>query len=474
MEFFLHDRSELCGMNILEVISGADSNLLSAIVENLKDRKYALVSATCRRRDGSGFPAEIAISRVHWSKGDELCCTVRDLTVRKQAEKALKEALERLEERDRARLLLVSNVSHELRTPVTSMAYGIANVLKGTSGPVPDSLKPYLERFQRDCRRLLTTANEILDLSALESKTMKLSIIKMPVNRLVARSVELLDLNARQKGIELTMVLSPEPLFVRCDSPKMERVILNVIGNAVKYTPGGGRVEVEVRRHQEQYKAVSVIVTDTGIGIPPSAIDRVTERYYRVGTQADGAGLGLAISREIIEMHNGTLEITSPPAGRERGTRVELSLALTDPVSVVLATADDALAAQVKAPLDRWGFKVERVPGAAGVAGAAARARADLVMADLALATAGGTGAVSELSAVAEAAKLPLVALARAVPDGDVRDALRAKSIPLAGEMSNEIGLLDQVEGVLNTRVDLDTQGAVLPDSKRTTNEQTV
>lgn len=462
MEFFLRSRAELCGMNILDIISGADNSTLTAIVENLKDRKYALVSATCRRRDGSGFPAEIAISRITWDGCDQLCCTVRDLTVRKQAEKALKEALERLEERDRARLLLVSNVSHELRTPVTSMAYGIANVLRGTSGPVPENLKPYLERFQRDCRRLLTTANEILDLSALESQTMKLARVKVPVRRIVARSVELIELNAIQKNVELTAELSESTGFICCDPSKMERVILNIVSNAVKYTPGGGMVKVAVRRHPEQYKAVTVTVTDTGVGIPASAISRIGERYYRVGAQADGAGLGLAISKEIIAMHGGTLEIVSPPPGAVQGTQVTLTLNQTEPVRVLAAAGDDTLVAVLRKQLEPWEFELDQAADLSRLAECVGAKKPDIIVMDLAFGGTPGAVAIQSARASPLTGPIPLVAASLVAPDKSTKDVLKEFSIPLVSETWSEFSLLDAIAGALVARVDLDTKGNIL------------
>jgi len=450
MEFLLYDRAELCALNVMDVVVGADSKLLSSIVENLADRKYTLVSAFCTRKDGSRFPVEVAISGIVGEGENKLCCSIRDLTVRAQAERALKEALQRLEERDRARLLLVSNVSHELRTPVTSMTYEISNLLKGTAGPVPDSIKPHLERFQRDSRRLLITANEILDLETIEARTITLSRRKTSLDRLLARSIDALSLHARHKGLELVLKSTVGRIFIDCDALKMDRVLQNIIGNAIKYTQGGGRIEVLAETDTGRYKSVVVKVVDTGIGIPAHSLRNVMERYYRVGSQAEGAGLGLSIAREIVELHGGKIDIRSPPAGRTRGTMVSVSLQVTEAPTCLIVSKDASVVEELRKQLGSCGYLVE-------TAGAAKEAferigqkqGPDALIVDLALQDMDGIQMVAEMRADDFMRKVPVLMATRLAPEESKREVLRNLSVRLFSGSWTESDLLDGLDDAL-------------------------
>ena len=186
------------------------------------------------------FPAEIAVNEIELANGGRLCFLVRDVSVRKIAQEALEDAVVRLEAHDRARTQFVSNVSHELRTPLTSMIYAISNMLRGVLGPVPDRIRGYLEMLYGDSKRLAMTVNDILDLSKVDNDSLSLTTTKVPFGLFVNRSVAALRVQAEQKGVSIEVSTDSGIWFVNCDPQKMERVILNVVGNAVKFTPTGG------------------------------------------------------------------------------------------------------------------------------------------------------------------------------------------------------------------------------------------
>jgi PAS domain S-box-containing protein len=165
---------------------------------------------------------------------------------RRRTEEELLNAVTRLEEQGRAKSAFVFNVSHELKTPLASMTYGIYNLLKGVTGPLPERTVEYLKMLEGDCRRMSRTVADILDLGRLEASTMRLNKIPIPFARLVKRAAESLSTQAQNKHITATLDTSRGQGFVNGDAFKMERVIVNIIDNAIKFTPEGGTIDITV------------------------------------------------------------------------------------------------------------------------------------------------------------------------------------------------------------------------------------
>jgi len=359
-DFLLYESSEFLTRRVPDVIANLDEHF-EHIKANLASRRYCVIDAKCVRKDDSRFPAEIAVSLMGTGEADgksRLCFFIRDITVRKQAEKALKGALEKLERQDRAKALLISNVSHELRTPLTSLLYGISTLMHGGGGALTDKQREYIERFYRECRRLLGTVEDILDLERIETHTLKLSRVSMPAARLLEKSAAVLDLMSRHKGIEVRIAVPAQSGFINCDPAKMERVFVNLIGNSIKYTPAGGSVVVTAGPHPSRYGSILMVVEDTGIGIPSHALEKVATRYFRVGEQGDGSGLGLSIAKEITDAHGGSLEIQSPPSGKNRGTAVSVIMPTVDPPEIILAGGENSGIGSIFERLGSYGYRL--------------------------------------------------------------------------------------------------------------------
>jgi len=341
--FFQVNSHELVGMEVLSFISGVTDELISTVNSNLHNRQFTLVEGFCQRVDGSSFAAEIVVNRLDMDENGQLCFFIRDISIRHHAQQELKHAVERLQAHDRARMEFVSNVSHELRTPLTSMIYAVNNMLRGVVGPMPEKVELYLERLQSDCLRLQTTVNDILDLSQIESNNLVLAKKVVPLRSVIGSGSEILRVQADAKRIKLNFEFERRELFAECDNKKMQRVIINLVGNAVKFTPEDGCIDIRLMIDPEDKDSALIKVADTGMGVPAELLPKLAQRYFRVGEHVCGSGLGLAISREIVEMHNGAMSFASPVPGSDCGTEVTVRLPLADAPLVVALSNDKTL-----------------------------------------------------------------------------------------------------------------------------------
>jgi PAS domain S-box-containing protein len=445
LDFFRYSNDGLIGKSISSFICGVDEAVLGSIRKNLMDQRYTLIEGTSRRQDGTTFPSEIAVNRLDLESAGRLCFFVRDISVRKRAQEALEEAVEKLEEHDRNRSQFISNVSHELRTPLTSMIYAINNMLKGVVGALPESAIEYLEMLQGDCNRLLTTVNDILDLRKIESQTLTLARTRVPFGRLIQRSVKSFRLQAEQKSIDFTVQAGIGPWFVNCDAQKIERVVLNLVGNALKFTPKNGRVSVNIDDDLVHDGFVKVSVDDNGIGIPPEAVARVTERYFTVGDQPSGSGLGLAISKEIVAMHDGALVVESPVPGTSEGTRISFRLPVASPPTVLIVDDDKDVLRRIDEQIVEHGYRVLTANTGESALDLVASESPDIIILDLLLPDMDGSDVILNLKDDAATVRIPILVLTGAHLSQSKADVLRNFGIPALSKPWDESELLDGV-----------------------------
>lgn len=336
--FRAKDKAALLGRNASEIPSNHDlsGEFPTYLRERLTAVPFVILESRVPRDDGTSFIGETAI---HLINADSILFSIRDITVKAESLKRLEEANERLRATDRDRIEFVSNVSHELRTPLTSMSYALTNMRRGICGQLPEKATAYLERLQVDVRRLMTTVNDILDLRQMENGTLTLHKTTVPLGKVLAEAGESLAIQAETKHQTLTVEPTEPEIYAEADAHKIERVFFNILSNAVKYTPEGGAIHASV--HSDGTTA-SIQVDDNGIGIPPEALPRVSQRFFRVGDQVAGTGLGLSIVREIVELHGGKLHILSPVPGTDKGTRVSVEIpTCPGPLQVIVSGDPD-------------------------------------------------------------------------------------------------------------------------------------
>jgi two-component system, OmpR family, phosphate regulon sensor histidine kinase PhoR len=238
----------------------------------------------------------------------------------------------------RVRSDFVANVSHELKTPLSAIR-GFAETLREGALDEPQTARRFVDRILDQCRRLQMLLDDLLTLSRLESPDAPRESRPVDLARLLERSVETVSARARERRIDVDVEVAPAlPPFVG-DANSLERLVLNLLDNAIKYNRPGGLVTVRLAPAEAPAGAtpeLTLSVADTGIGIPAAARDRIFERFYRVDTgrarDEGGTGLGLAIVKHVAQAHGGRVEVDSRP-GRGSTFRVYLPAAAPPPTA---------------------------------------------------------------------------------------------------------------------------------------------
>ncbi len=208
----------------------------------------------------------------------------------------------------------VTNVSHELRTPLTSISGFVSLLLAGRAGALKPQQSKYLEVVSRQAANLTKMIEDLLDLSRLQSRQVKSSLSRADIKTVVDGTIENLSEAASAKNIDLSNRISDSLPPVQADPDRLSQVLRNIVGNAIKFTGEGGLVEIKAHRNG---RLMQVQVSDTGVGIPLKALPHIFDRFFQGGAgemeEDGGFGLGLAISREIVEMHGGKIWAESDP-----------------------------------------------------------------------------------------------------------------------------------------------------------------
>lgn len=228
-------------------------------------------------------------------------------------------AIRRLE---RMRSEFVANVSHELKTPIAAVK-GFAETLLGGAGSDPETQRAFLKIIHDESDRLNRLVNDILELSKIESRRAPLLFSPVELGPFIGKTVELLAKEAERKNIRIETEVGDE-LYVEADEDRLRQIVVNVLSNAINYTPEGGRVRIQVEpvasgdgqiAEEDDYDAIRIRISDNGIGIPKKDLPRIFERFYRVdkarSRSSGGTGLGLSIVKHLVELHRGSIAVES-------------------------------------------------------------------------------------------------------------------------------------------------------------------
>jgi PAS domain S-box-containing protein len=347
---------ELMGRNWLDFVAEEDRDQLAAAVEERAAEKTGWSGLVIRWRhvDGTIRHLESHATPVFDDHGTLTGWqgTDRDVTHRIQAERdrerllaveqearAFAEAAqrdlaaqnERLRELDRLKDEFIALVSHELRTPLTSIRGYTELLLDGEAGKLTSDQRQFLGVVERNAHRLLHLVGDLLFLAQVEAGKLVLDIGALDLGNVASESVETARPQAEAKDITLTLATGPVPLIAG-DRARIAQLLDNLVSNAIKFTPEGGRVDVRVRALKQ--RAV-LEVRDSGMGIPAGEEEFLFQRFFRTSTATEqaiqGTGLGLAISKAIVEAHAGRITVTSEEG---EGTTFRVTLPLHSPAEL--------------------------------------------------------------------------------------------------------------------------------------------
>ncbi len=217
-------------------------------------------------------------------------------------------ALDEVKKINKRKTDFISSVSHELRTPLTSIKGYAAILIEEKLGHLPPAAKERLEKINRHSDELVHMVNDLLDIARIESGRAIMKMEEQDLKTIISNVADLISIQCKNKNIELIASTQKDILPVLADRVQLERVFINLLGNAVKFTPENGKITIKAHT---QDNVIQVDISDTGIGIPPDSLSMIFEEFYRVDNpinqQVKGTGLGLSLVKHIIEAHKGKI-----------------------------------------------------------------------------------------------------------------------------------------------------------------------
>ncbi len=284
------------------------------VAGELLRRGAAGVEMGFTRADGVDRTHSMTLSRVTDDQGRVVgyVSTSEDVTDRVLSEEALREALRRMQEVDSVKDAFVSSVSHELRTPITSIHGYLEMLLDETLGELSPAQRSAVDKVASNSQRLLGLIDDLLTLSRLQEDGLNLTPRVVDLRTVVGDACGVVAPAAETGGLSLHVSVPEEPMPFLGERDMLERALVNLVGNAVKFTPCGGEVEVSLLPREDG----SVIrVRDTGIGIPAAEQEHLFTRFYRSSLAQrraiPGSGLGLSIARAVVHQHGGSVRVES-------------------------------------------------------------------------------------------------------------------------------------------------------------------
>ncbi|MGA7626180.1 MAG: response regulator [Candidatus Acidiferrales bacterium] len=422
VEKYGYSRSEFLQMRITDIRPVED---VEPLLDALKKERPELKSSERRYlcKDGRVIPVAVTSHLAVLNEREVAVVVAEDITELNRAKEILVESKEQAERTTRFKDQFLSTMSHELRTPLNAIL-GFSELLRDDRyGTLNERQDRYVEHIHTGGRHLLKLINEILDLSKIEAGRLELAIETTPTGNALGEVVSAMRPLADQKSQTLSQQIEPG-LSVRADPARLRQVLMNLVGNAIKFTPRGGHVELSARRVRDE---VLIEVRDTGRGIPKVEQKRIFEAFYRLrksGETTEGTGLGLAIAQRIVDLHGGQLGLESEPG---QGSCFYFSLPVAPAIAKsvgqdngyksragesprVLVIEDDSVAWQlIDTQLTSAGYEAVHCDEPQRAAELAAELQPDAITLDLLMKPINGWEVLTALKSDERTAKIPVI-----------------------------------------------------------------
>ena len=284
------------------------------VMDAMFDKGGWVGELVAEKRDGSLFDVQLSANMVKDEENNPICMMASfvDITERKQAEEKIRQQNIQLKELDELKSNFINVTSHELRTPIASVKGYVQMLLRQTLGEITDEQKKGLEVVLRNTNRLDRLIQDLLDISRLESGTMKFIPEKTNLQKMMKEILETMKYSADLKGMKINVDLEKGIPTLFIDQDRIKQVIINLLNNAIKFSPDGSVINMRAKKHKND---VLFEVQDFGRGIPGDKQKKIFDTFYQVDYGADrkfgGTGLGLAISQNIIHVHSGNIWVES-------------------------------------------------------------------------------------------------------------------------------------------------------------------
>ncbi len=381
--------------------------------------------------------AALAIEHGRLYEAQRMAAIQLEATVEARTQE-LQEAVFQAEAASRAKSEFLANMSHELRTPLNSVL-GFSELLQQQAyGPLTEKQARYVDYIHQSGQHLLSLINDLLDLTKVQAGKIELGPQTFVLREALAGAMTMIRPQAEAKSLQLQLQEDEAPATLIADPLRFKQILFNLLSNAVKFTPRAGRITVTARKvHGSQFMVetpeislgklstgnpeqpgefVEIAVQDTGIGIKAEDLPRLfqpfTQLESRLVKQYQGTGLGLALTKQLVELHGGTLWAESAGEGKGSVFRVRLPLVGPRDKHLVLVVDDDeAMAGSLRDGLEAAGYQVDRVGDGVMALERAAALRPDLVLLDLELPRLDGWAALRQLRTDANTQAIPVLAM---------------------------------------------------------------
>ena len=433
--------------------------------------------------DGSRLEVESRISPFYLDGREHILVTTIDITPYKQAEELLRFSNTEMAHAMRMKDDFLANMSHELRTPLTGILGLAESMLERVGGQLNERQVEQVKAIDTSGRHLLSLINDILDLSKIESGKADLQLAEVEVGSVCQASLAFVREPAHKKGILLEYHCEPAFFQILADARRLKQILVNLLGNAVKFTPNGGRVSLEVAGDEAE-AWVRFTVTDTGIGIAPEGIRQIFQPFTQVDSSLsrnyEGTGLGLAMVKKLVELHGGEVSVESeigvgsrftvaipwrqPAAAAPEPQPAELPAnrqpdKLAEPGSqrrILLAEDNEINANITRDFLTFCGYEVALASTGAEALQSAGELHPDLVIMDVQMPVMDGLQAIHRLRQLPEFQHTPIIALTALAMKGDYERCIAAGANEYLSKPYSFKELASRIERLISAKTSQD------------------